>query len=99
MSHLLRELQRREARGQVISTAVLGAGFMGRGVVHQLSRMPGMRPALIVNRTTEAALAAYRLAGVDPREVLVSNDVRQHLRRKSAPARPTDKPATEAAAE
>lgn len=77
MSHLLRELQRREARGQVISTAVLGAGFMGRGVVHQLSRMPGMRPALIVNRTAEAALAAYRLAGVDPREVLVSNDVRQ----------------------
>jgi malonyl-CoA decarboxylase len=38
-------------------------------------------------------------AFADRGEIIVSNDVRQHLRRKSAPARPTDKPATEAAAE
>jgi predicted homoserine dehydrogenase-like protein len=35
-----------------------------------------MRPSLIVNRTIDSAIAAYRAAGVDPREVLVSNDAR-----------------------
>lgn len=54
--------------------AVVGAGFMGRGLVYQLSRVPGMRAALVVNRTPDRAVAAYRAAGVDAGEVTVADD-------------------------
>ena len=50
---------------------VYGAGFMGRGLANQvLNYMPGMRLAVICNRTLAAAIAAYTDFGV-PRERIV----------------------------
>jgi predicted homoserine dehydrogenase-like protein len=54
--------------------AVVGSGFIGRGTVHRLTRVPGMRPALIVSRSVEHGLLAYKAAGLDPDEVVVSDD-------------------------
>ena len=67
MTHLFRELRRREARGEPVRTAVIGAGFMGKGLVYQLSKMPGMRPALVVNRTPEKADRGVRGVRVQAR--------------------------------
>src|SRR3954468_6198156 len=75
MTHLFRELQRRESRGEPIRTAVIGAGFMGKGLVYQLSKMPGMRPSLIVNRSADKAIAAYVESGFKREHILVSEDV------------------------
>ncbi|HSI34902.1 MAG: NAD(P)H-dependent oxidoreductase [Phycisphaerae bacterium] len=75
MTHLFRELQRREARNQPVRTAVVGAGFMGKGIVYQLSKMPGMRPSLVVNRSTDKGVQAYVEAGYDRAKVVVSDDV------------------------
>jgi predicted homoserine dehydrogenase-like protein len=74
MTHLFRELQRREARGEPVRTAVIGAGFMGKGLVYQLSKMPGMRPSLVVNRTPDKAVAAYVESGYARDTILVSDD-------------------------
>jgi predicted homoserine dehydrogenase-like protein len=74
MTHLFRELQRRESRGQPIRTAVIGAGFMGKGLVYQLSKMPGMRPSLIVNRTADKAVAAYVESGYKRETIFISDD-------------------------
>ena len=74
MTHLFRELQRRESRGDPIRTAVIGAGFMGKGLVYQLSKMPGMRPSLIVNRTADKAIAAYVESGFKPDTIFLSDD-------------------------
>src|SRR3978361_479679 len=74
MTHLFRELQRRETRGQPIRTAVIGAGFMGKGLVYQLSKMPGMRPSLIVNRTADKAIAAYVESGFKRETIFQSDD-------------------------
>src|SRR5256885_5177680 len=74
MTHLFRELQRREARGNPVRTAVVGAGFMGKGLVYQLSKMPGMHPALVVNRTTDKAVAAYVESGYRKQDILISDD-------------------------
>lgn len=74
MTHLFRELARRAAKDQPIATAVIGAGFMGRGIVYQLTRTRGMRPALIVERAIDRAVEAFRLAGFDPAKVLVSDN-------------------------
>jgi len=74
MTHLFRELQRREAKGEPIRAAVIGAGFMGKGLVYQLSKMPGMHPALVVNRSPEKAIAAYVESGYKREHILISDD-------------------------
>src|SRR5437763_1842475 len=53
MTPLFRQLQRMQSKGEVIHTGVIGAGFMGRGIVYQLAKMPGMYPSMIVNRTAD----------------------------------------------
>ena len=59
-------LRQREAAGNPIRVAMVGAGFMGRGVALQiLNVVPGMRLVAISNRHLEGAVRAYREAGVD----------------------------------
>ena len=58
-------LQRREAEGRPIRVAVVGAGFMSRGLVNQIiNSTPGMTVMAIVNRTIAKAERAYAEAGV-----------------------------------
>ena len=58
-------LQRREAEGRPIRVAIVGAGFMSRGLVNQITNStPGMTVAAIVNRTVAKAERAYAEAGV-----------------------------------
>jgi predicted homoserine dehydrogenase-like protein len=59
-----RALERRLADSGPIRVAMVGAGFMGRGIALQiLSAMPGMRLVAIANRNVEKAEQAYREAG------------------------------------
>jgi len=74
--HLYRELRRRQQFGRVIRVAVGGVGSMGRGIVLQLKAMPGMEPAILVNRTVERAIEAWVVAGVQRDEIVVSDDPR-----------------------
>ncbi len=61
-----RALQQRQAEGNPIKVALVGAGFMGRGFVNQVvNSVPGMELAAIVNRTQANAERAYREAGVE----------------------------------
>lgn len=58
-------LQQRLAQGQPVRVAMVGAGYMGRGIAMQiLTAMPGMRLVAIANRTVAKAEAAYRDFGV-----------------------------------
>src|SRR4051794_16774308 len=66
-------LRERAAAGQDITVGVIGAGYVGRGLVHLLDRLDGFRPALVVNRTVERGMDAYRLAGRDPSDVVVTD--------------------------
>lgn len=60
-----RLLERRETDGQPVRVAVVGTGFMGRGVVNQVVRStPGMVVTAAVNRTVANAERALREAGV-----------------------------------
>jgi predicted homoserine dehydrogenase-like protein len=56
------------------AVAVVGTGFIGRGTVHRLTRVSGMRTALIVARSIENGLLAYKAARLSPDEVVVSDD-------------------------
>lgn len=57
-------LARREAEGNPVRVAMIGAGFMGRGIALQIaSAVPGMTLVAIFNRNIEGARRAYTEAG------------------------------------
>lgn len=59
-------MAKREAAGEFIQVAVVGAGEMGKGIINQLHRhAPGIRVAATYNRTLQTALDAYAIAGIE----------------------------------
>ena len=60
-------LKAREAAGDPIRVGMIGAGFMGRGLLNQITHsVPGERMVAVYNRHLETAVEAYRYAGVEP---------------------------------
>ena len=53
--------------------AVVGAGFIGRGLVHRLVRRDGFAFPLVVNRSRDRAVAAFASAGVND-GIVMSDD-------------------------
>ena len=59
-------LEQREKEGRPIRVAMIGAGFMGRGIALQiLGATPGMELVAIANRHLDGARRAYEEAGVE----------------------------------
>ncbi len=66
-------LAKREAEGRPVRVALVGAGFMGRGLTNQIvNSTPGMNMAVIVNRHLDKAERAYREAGVEDVHVVTT---------------------------
>jgi predicted homoserine dehydrogenase-like protein len=64
-------LAKREEEKNPVRVGLVGAGFMGRGIVLQIANsVPGMELVAIYNRTVEGAKRAYREAGIDDFEVV-----------------------------
>ncbi len=56
-------LRRREAEGRPIRVGMIGAGFMGKGLVNQVAHsVPGMEIVAIANRNVDNARKAYEYA-------------------------------------
>lgn len=61
-----RALRARAEAGNPVRVAMVGAGFMGRGIANQiLNSVPGMELVAIANRNLETAMSAYVSAGVE----------------------------------
>ena len=72
-------LAKRQSENNPIKVALVGAGFMGRGVVLQIANsVPGMEMVAIFNRTTEGAKRAYREAGISDFQVVNSQADLEH---------------------
>ncbi len=73
-------LQRRHEAGDPIRVAIVGAGFMARGLTNQIvNSVPGMEVSAIVNRTAANAERAYAEAGVDPVVATTASEVTDAL--------------------
>jgi predicted homoserine dehydrogenase-like protein len=70
---VLTPLIRTEADEPIV-VAVVGAGFVARGLVHRLLRRSSMAPPLVVNRDVDRALQVLARAGLERRQVVVSDD-------------------------
>lgn len=64
LKRLNKKLLELETKGRSIKVAIAGCGLMGTGLVSQLTLVKGMRPALVVDRTIEKILRAFKLAKV-----------------------------------
>lgn len=77
-------LQSRAAAGKPVQVAMFGAGYMARGITTQIVRYtPGLRLAVICNRTVEKAIGCYTAVGVardDIREVTSAAQLDQAIR-------------------
>lgn len=63
-------LAERAAENRPIRVGLVGAGFMGRGLVNQIvNSTPGMDVVAIANRTVATGVRAYTEAGLEPVEV------------------------------
>ena len=63
-----------DAQRPPIQVAIVGAGFVARGLLHRLIRRPGLAPPLVVNRTPDRAIGIFGVAGVSPERLVVSDD-------------------------
>lgn len=64
-----KKLLDRHEEGKPIRVGIVGAGQMGKGLVSLMSRMKGITPAAVANRTLQKALDAYEIARI-PREMV-----------------------------
>ena len=59
-------LEKRYREGNPVRVALVGAGYMGRGIALEIiSAMPGMKLVAVCNRHIARAEQAYQEAGVD----------------------------------
>jgi predicted homoserine dehydrogenase-like protein len=66
-------LKARHAAGNPVRVGLLGAGFMGRGIINQIvNYTPGMVLVAIANRTVESAVEAYNEMGVENVKIVSS---------------------------
>lgn len=64
-------LEKRQRENNPIRVAMIGAGFMGRGIALQiLNSVPGMELVAIANRHLDGAKRAYREAGAEDVQVV-----------------------------
>jgi predicted homoserine dehydrogenase-like protein len=59
-------------RTRPVAVALVGAGFVGRGIAHRLHRHPGISLACVVNRSATRARAALAAVGVAAEQVVES---------------------------
>jgi predicted homoserine dehydrogenase-like protein len=76
-------LEKRQQEGNPIRVALVGAGYMGRGIALEiLTGIVGMRLVAIANRTVAEAQRAYHEAGVDSvRSVETSAELEEAIAR------------------
>ena len=79
-------LKARHAEDRPLRVALIGAGFMGRGIANQIvNYMRGMELAVICNRTPENAENAWRYAGTEQwQEVATSSQLEDAIKSGTA---------------
>jgi len=70
MLTLLEEMNKRESDGSPVKVAISGTGFIGRGLIIQLSFIKGMRLVAAANRTIHKAVAAIELMKGSPEKAV-----------------------------
>ena len=75
MYEIDRKLEQLQKEGNPIKVGLIGAGQMGTDIVSQISCMAGIDVPVVIDLKTEIALNAYKIAGVDEKDVIETSDI------------------------
>ncbi len=75
MLNINTRLRKLDESGEKINVGLVGVGQMGRGIVTQVLKMKGMNIPIIANRTVDKAKEAFCAAGIDCKDIYVTNTV------------------------
>jgi len=71
----LKRLQEHAQQHGNTGIAIVGAGYVGTGVVQMLANTPAVVASVIVARDVSKGVNAYVSTGVDEKDIVVSNDI------------------------
>ena len=74
MSKLRELMHERQVQGNPVRNGVIGVGMMGAGIVEVMRQMEGMEPSFVADVTTDRAKAALLRAGIDEKDIVVTDD-------------------------
>ncbi len=77
MIGLMNKLKELKENNNSIKIALAGAGLMGKGLVSQLTRVEGMKPALVIDRNIEKTIESYKLAGIDESDIVEVKNLKE----------------------
>ncbi len=77
MFRMKRKLTRLKELGEEVQVGLVGAGKMGSGLIHQMMRIDGMKPSLIIDEKAQKGFDVLAASGVDPKDILITNDYRK----------------------
>ncbi len=75
MYEIDRKLEQLQKEGNPIKVGLIGAGQMGTDIVSQISCMVGIDVPVVIDLKTEIALNAYKIAGVDKKDIIETSDI------------------------
>jgi len=70
---LLKKLEERQEKGDIIRLGLVGCGQMGSGMIHIVSRIPGMKLCAISDIDPNRPLQALGSMGIDRNSIVVTN--------------------------
>jgi len=71
----LDRLKAKHENNDIAQIAIVGAGYVGTGVIQVLAGLPSVTPALVVNRDVSKGVKAFAGLGIAEEDVVVSSDV------------------------
>jgi len=75
MYEIDRKLEQLQKEGNPIRVGLIGAGQMGTDIVSQIRCMVGIDVPVVIDLKTEIALNAYKIAGVDEKNIIETSDI------------------------
>lgn len=73
MFRMKRKLTKLNMMGDKVRVCLVGVGKMGRGLVHQMSRIDGMRPSILIDEKPDKAVEALLTAGVSKEDIVMTD--------------------------
>lgn len=80
MNRMVSHIKRLKEKGQNIDFSVVGSGKMGKGLLNQISRIPGMRSLVVCDEKIQNAIEGIESTGLSRDEYIVTNNIDEAIK-------------------
>ena len=75
MFRMKRKLTKLNILGEKIRVAIVGIGKMGHGLIHQMMRIDGMEPSLVIDEFPDKATNSLVKTGISKDDIVITNNL------------------------